>query len=424
MISLRELNVTPEVTVLPNGLKIVNFRRKGAPVALKCLFHAGSRFDEIEGTAHFLEHMLVAGTKKFPNKDKLAIYIENYGGILSASTGAESLDINISISDPEDIKIASEIFNEILLQPLFNEKTIEAERSSILKELGEIKSNPRRMIKSIFRRLVYQKTSLGHSNLGTENTISLINKSTIIDFYDKNILSGEMVLVASGDTSIDEIKDLYGPILLTLKPIRKLSSKLLEKYYDQRIFVETYKGSDQVQLIYGFRTTEIFNKNNPALIIIAAVLADGRASTLIRKLRYDKGLVYGVEPIREAFSDCGSWAVRTSTAKKHVQEVTNIIKEEISRIANTGLTKAEISFAKNKIIKSKRLSLQTSASWVNFHAFRQIFCPETIWSLENYINEIQAVDQASIKQASRMYLDTNKSFLALCGDINIDEIKI
>ena len=65
---LEDFGVERQETILSNGVKLILFNRKGMPVNIRVSFLAGSRFDQIgkEGSAHFLEHMLVAGTKNFP----------------------------------------------------------------------------------------------------------------------------------------------------------------------------------------------------------------------------------------------------------------------------------------------------------------------------------------------------------------------
>jgi len=426
MLTLNELNVTPELLILPNGIKIVNFKRENAPVSIKCLFAAGSRFDDIEGTAHFLEHLLVAGTKRFPTKDKLAAYIESYGGSFNANTGIETLAINISIGDPKDISIASKILQEMIFNSPFNfnNRIIETERKSILRELDERKLNPSKMIRDVYRRLFFQNTLLGRSTLGTENSIKSITKSNLINFYKKYILSGQVVLVTSGDISIETINKYFSSYLSDIKYSTKLSNKLIDINFNQRLLIEKYKINDQLYLAYGFRTGSIFNKNNSALKIIDQLLGGSRSSVLMQRLRYERGLIYEINTWFDQLSDSGSWVIQTLTSKKHLQEVINIIKEELTQIIKIGLDEDKLSFAKNKIIKSGRLYLQTSEAWVNLHAYRQLNNSNKIWTLEDYIKELEFVDGESIKKTAKVYLKPNKSFLVLCGDIAENEVQL
>ena len=63
-----ELGTFRKEELLSNGTELVVLERPGAPVHIQASFFSGSRFNPQgqEGISHFLEHMLVAGTKKFP----------------------------------------------------------------------------------------------------------------------------------------------------------------------------------------------------------------------------------------------------------------------------------------------------------------------------------------------------------------------
>ena len=85
MLTLSDFGVARKEVVLSNGLKLVVFERPNTLVAIRVLTFAGSRFDpaDKQGLAHFVEHMAINGTKKFPTKDKIAAYIEEYGVIIT-----------------------------------------------------------------------------------------------------------------------------------------------------------------------------------------------------------------------------------------------------------------------------------------------------------------------------------------------------
>jgi len=423
MLKLSDLNLSLETVKLKNGIKIVNFRRSGAPLAIRCLFLAGSRFDDIEGTSHFLEHLLVAGTKKYPTKDKLASYIENNGGILDAVTGMDNLTINLSLGDPQDISIASEILNEVIFNPIFEDKTIENERQAIFRELSDRKSNPSKAIGIVNRQLFYQDTTLGRSTLGTEDSIKNIKKEDIFNYYQKNILASQMVLVTSGDISIDKIKKEFA-FLESLNFITKTPKKDLEVNQQKRILIEKFNQNDQITFSYAFRTGNILDTTNPALSIILQALAATRSSRLITRLRYENGLIYGIRAWHEQLFDAGTWGFQTSTSKSNFQRVIDIIEKEFYSIAQDGLSEDELLFVKNKITKSGRLNLQTSESIVGFHAYKQFIDRDKPWTVQNYTEDLEKVDCNLVKTTVIKYLDPTKSFLAICGNIDGKKINL
>lgn len=422
MTTLRDLGIKPEQVTLSNGIQLINFRRIGSPLYIKCLFIAGSRFDHIDGISHFVEHLLVAGTKKFPTKNVLSSYIENHGGFFNAQTGLETLSINISLGDPNDIAIASDILKQIILNPLFNTKTIETERNSILMEIKNTKTNPSKSLYDSFISLAFKNTPLGHSILGSENSVKEITRKDILTFYNTNILNGQIILSSSGDISIQKIEK-YFSWLNKLNYIKTLNTHISTITPKQKISITKSLQSDFIHLIYGFKTPSVFPKNNDAsLSLIIQALAGSRSSILMNELRYKNGLVYNINTMTNYLSNSGLWAIKTSTEIKNLPKVIDLINLQFSNISKKGLTNSELELTKNRIIKSARLFLQTSASIVDFHTYRQFFNNNSLWTIEDYLKKIIETSVSSTKTTFNKYIDSNNLFLAIYGGIDKKKI--
>ncbi len=425
MIKLQDLGTTRQEAILSNGVRLVFFERPGTPLSLRAHFFSGSRFDPQgkKGLAHFMEHMIVAGTKRFSTKDKLAAYIEQYGGGFNAFTGSEGLAINVAVADPADINILTEVLGEILTKSLFDEKTLETERGSIFKEIGDRNSSPEKRLWELYAKLFFQEQDLGHSPLGTEKSVQSISKTDILNYYNTKLVSGRAVFVASGGSNLGTLKQKLELVSVPSGGDLKIG-KPLKITRKENTLVEPYTGKDQVHLMIGFRTCESFHLDMPALDLIATILGGGRASTLTRLLRQEKGLVYTVSASSFGYSDTGAWRVKTSTGRNNVQEVLDTICTELNRIYEGKITQDELQFAKDKTIKSQRMELQTSGSWVDFHSYRELITPTMHWTVEDLINDISSVTLEDLSRVGNKYFTKGSWFLAMCGDIDKDEITV
>ncbi len=425
MIKLQDLRTTRHETTLSNGIRLVFFERPGTPLSLRAHFFSGARFDPSgkEGLAHFMEHMIVAGTKRFPTKDKLAAHIEQYGGGFSAFTGSEGLAVNVSVADPADVNVLTEVLDEILTKGLFDEKTLETERGSIFKEIGDRNSSPEKRLWELYAKLFFQEQDLGHSPLGTEKSVQSISKTDILNYYNTKLVSGRAVFVASGGSNLETLKQKLELISIPSGGDLKIG-KPLPVIRKEDTLVEPYIGKDQVYLMIGFRTCESFHLDMPALDLIATILGGGRASTLTRLLRQEKGLVYSVSAGSSGYSDAGTWRVKTSTGRKNVQEVLDIVCSEFNRVEGGKLTSSELRFAKDKTIKFQRMGLQTSGSWVDFHSYRELITPTIHWTVENFVQEIYSVTMEDLARVGSKYFTKGSWFLAMCGDIDKDKVTV
>lgn len=140
---------------------------------------------EYQGLAHFLEHMLFLGSKKYPKADHFESFISKYGGTHNAYTSKLHTTYNFSILN-EKLEESLDIFSQFFKKPLFDNKYIK-------KELQAIESEHKKNIYNDFNRLfrLIQKISLEGSQLskfGTGNFESLNKKGVkdaMIEFYKK-----------------------------------------------------------------------------------------------------------------------------------------------------------------------------------------------------------------------------------------------
>ena len=423
---LEDFGVSRLVRMLSNGIRVVLFRKANSPISIRAVFSAGSRLDPEgkDGLAHFSEHMLVAGTKKYPTKDKLATYIEKYGGVHGGFTSTELMQINVEIAQASDIEHAIEVLSQIFSDSLFDSKVIETERKSILRELGEWKSNPRNFISEVATKLCFQETEVGRSVLGSDSSLAAITRQDFLKYQEEILNSQKMAIIVCGDIDVDKLAaKLEGKILVNNSPLLAEDKQLplIRKSY---VSIELYPRLEEVQFDLSFRTTSYFDEDTPALRLISTVLAGGRAATLTKKLRQDRGLVYTVYGIARGLRDSGYWSIRSSTSKQDLQETVNIICEEIGRVRDKGLTAAEIEFGKNKTIKSTKREMQTSESWVNFHSFGELLKPDSYLTLDRYLERISAIQESEIREVAKKYFKNDAWFLSICGDVKESEVKV
>lgn len=90
----------------------------------------GSVYDykEVQGMAHFLEHMMYLGSKKFPNKNEFSEFLVNHG---SEDDNAYTMDDRTmyyyDIGD-DDLQKSLELFGALLEAPLLSADGVEHEK--------------------------------------------------------------------------------------------------------------------------------------------------------------------------------------------------------------------------------------------------------------------------------------------------------
>ncbi len=386
------------------------------PISIRVIFFAGSRFDEIPGTAHFLEHMLVSGSRKFPTKNKLSAYVESTGGSIGASTDNYSIKLDLIIPKKDDLKIGLEALKESLFYPLFEQTTIELERSAILTEIEKRRQNPQVHLWDMYRELFFQKTTSAHSVVGDKISVSKITKKDLLDFKDKFIRPERMCIIMSGDIDPNEAESYLNEYL----PYEKVNGildelPLLPSTYDTKILAENFNDNKQNYITIGFRTCSSKDKDSAVLEIIASIMGNGRSSRLVNELRYKNGLIYDVSCSNNYLPDTGTLTVSTSCSETNIEKVIEIIIGEFEKIKNEPINSSELESSKSKLIKSQYIKMQTSQSWVQVHDKELLFNTNKPKLITDYINEIESVDVSDISSVAKKYFNKNQILLAMYG---------
>lgn len=417
MARLEDFGVERHEGRLKNSVKVVLYERKGMPIMINAAFLSGSKYDPAgkDGLSHFTEHMLVAGTKKYPTKDKLAMQIERIGGSFGASTGKEIMNLNFHLAEAADLPVAVELMNQMLSQSLLGEKLLETERGSIVQEMDAADSNPDRAAGMKFSSVIMAEPSLRRRILGTQATLAGITWGDIKEFFAQMLSAGRMTITVSGGLGLDRlITELDRGLAVSSQ--NQTAEIVLPPPAEERIAVLPFDVNDQIHFSFGVRTPGFLHPDSVPLSLIGTIMGGGRASVLTRLLRYEKGLVYGIGAGCYQLSSEGSWYVSAACGKDKLDETLEIIAGQLKRIHEGGITEDELEFAKSKRLKSLKMGLQTSGSWVGAHATDEIFnTHETIIDL---IEQIGATGMDDLQRVGREHFTPGECRGAFAGRIS------
>lgn len=377
---------------------------------------AGSRFDPPMrgGLSHFTEHMLVSGTKSLPSKTEIGRYIEQLGGLFGAQTGYETLTVYIGLAEGSDLRKGLVTLSEMFYESLFEKNAIETERGAILSELRSKKSRPQDIALANLHSSMYRNDPLGHLIIGTEKEIADISHGDLVEYGKNHIEQSRTSLVVAGGVEAKNVIELYEELFHFPKEVRKITPPKREEI--GQLTTEHYAGIEQIAVAIGWHVPPILSRDSAALTMLAEILGGGRSSVLMQRLRYEKGLVYSISAENHEGSDCGEFVIRTGTQKQNITELIEIIKSEIVKIASGLMPDTELQFAKEKLLKSRIMKMETSGRWVFEHSFGILCDPE--YSTAHEDEKLKNVTMDDMVNVAKNYLSDQGMFVSLTGDMD------
>jgi predicted Zn-dependent peptidase len=336
-------------TVLDNGTRIVSERLEHyRSVSLGIWVDVGSR-DEVtadNGVSHFIEHMVFKGTHQ-RNSLQIAKELDAIGGLSNAFTGKEHTCFHSKVLDKHFPQLA-EILSDIFLNPLFDSTDVSRERQVILQEINMLEDTPDEQIHVLFNRLFWADHPIGMSVLGTDESVAAINKETITSHIEKFYTPNRIIIAAAGNIDHDGLVTFFKPLFESM-PSEDHAPTRSAPRTNAGLSCNT-KNSEQIHICLGGRAPHLKSDLRFACAIFNTMLGGNMSSRLFQEIRENRGLAYSVYSFVSAYVDTGLFGVYVGTDPAEANRVLGLVKKEIRKMQNGGITQTELEAAREHLV--------------------------------------------------------------------------
>lgn len=206
---------------LKNGLKVVLVSDPDTDKASAALdVHVGFMKDpkDLPGLAHFCEHMLFLGTKKYEEENAYNKFLSEHGGMSNAYTSSENTNYFFDVRS-ENLPGALDRFAQFFLCPLFTPSATDREVNAVNSENDKnLQQDPWRfnMLDKALGNPDHEYTYYGTGNKDTLDTIpkskGINTRDELLKFHSKYYSSNIMSLAVLGKESLDELSEMVIPL--------------------------------------------------------------------------------------------------------------------------------------------------------------------------------------------------------------------
>jgi zinc protease len=274
---------------LPNGLTVLVAEDHASPiVAVNAWFGVGSvhETEEMNGLAHFQEHMVFKGTDKY-GVGEIANIVKSAGGNLNAGTSF-SYTMYYIVLPSNEFSTALEVQADAMMHSTFDEGEFQKERLVVMDEARMYDDRPESFTFYRTMELGFEKHTYRRPIAGYGHIVEKITRDQLLDFYSNYYRPKNAVLVVTGDVdpadALRRVEDVYGawrddPVTVNEPPVEP----------PQEAFrFQSYAGEmDHGYLGAGFHVPDILHDDYPALEMLSELLSSGRSSRLYRRVLED-----------------------------------------------------------------------------------------------------------------------------------------
>ncbi|PMP98027.1 MAG: hypothetical protein C0169_01020, partial [Thermodesulfobacterium geofontis] len=406
---------SPEIFILDNNLKVILYPQNDVPsIGMTIAFPGGLRFEikETNGLFQALTLLWTRGTKNY-SAEELTKRLESIGTTIKGFTGRNTFGLNaISLSSKLDETL--EYFKEILLNPAFDERECEKAKPELISLLLRQQDQPLSLAVNEFLKLLFPDHPYGLNSAGSIEFYQSFTCEDLKAAYKNFVRPDKGVLVITGNFDPflvkEKIKNLLNNWKIeTKEEISEESEPIYPKNLTNRIEKETY----QTQILLGFQTPGLTSKEKVALEVLNSALS-GQNGRLFRILRDERSLAYVVTSFLVFYPKKSAFILYIGCSPEKEKEAISGFWEILEEIKKHGLLPEEIERAKNRLIGSQKLTLQSNLSIAEDLAVNEVL--GLGWNYSYFYETlVKAVTQEDIKYLIENFLKRENAVLLVLG---------
>ena len=346
--------IRPEESTLQNGIRVF-FVPGGSQDVLKIelIFDAGKWFEQTAGAAYFTSHLLSKGTRG-RSSFEIAQLFDQYGAHLEVNAGVDFVSIAL-YSLTRKLAPVLELLMEILSEPTFPEKEFQQARSVFIQNLRVNNEKTSYVASKVFRKSLFGESHPYGGDL-EEPEANALETSHLQRHFSQFFNSA--TLFVSGKIEV-------GNKALILDTFAKAPQGKKREYPDHTIAPgerhQRLKKKDSVQssLRMGARSLMRAHPDYVPLLFVSHILGGYFGSRLMKNIREEKGLTYGIAASLHALRHDSYLLIGADVNKENVDLTFEEIRKELKKLRTTKVPDAELTATRNHFIGSLQSEITT-----------------------------------------------------------------
>lgn len=402
---------------LGNGLKVVVLPDHRAPVVTHMVWYNVGASDEPagkSGIAHFLEHLMFKGTKKIAPGELSKIVARN-GGQDNAFTSQDYTAYFQRVAK-DRLPLVMAMEADRMTNLVLTDAEVLPERDVVLEERrARIDNNPSALLGEQMSALQYPNHPYGIPVIGWPDEIAALTTEDAISFYRAHYSPENAILVVAGDVTLEELRPLaekfYGSITQTGEVKPRMRSQPVQLSKAQRVVREDARARQpSLSRTYSAPNYHVDHAQGAALELMTTMLGGGATSTLYRRLVVEEQVAAAAGAWYQSGGlDAGRLGVYAVPRPGiSLEELEAALDNALSDFIATSPAQEQLDRAKSLLLAQTIYSRDSQQDMARLFG-STLTSGGTVAEIENWEQEIRAVDLAAIQKAAQRAFDLSQS---------------
>jgi predicted Zn-dependent peptidase len=405
---------------LANGLRVITSTVPHARSVSAAFFvRVGSRNEPaaVQGSSHFIEHMLFKGTERRPAPKDISEAIEGVGGYFNAEAGKELTVYWDKVAD-RHWKTTLDVFADLLRHSRFDPVEIEKERKVIVEELSTLVDNPGEWVHLLSDEAMWGSQPLGRDVAGTAESVEQVSRDDLLAWFHRYYVPSNVVVSLAGPLDHEEVcaeidrhlGDWQGEAPPPWEPAA--TGPLC------RVRLKT-KNTEQAHFCLTMPSLSYRDDDRYAQELLNILLGEGMSSRLFLEIRERQGLAYDVHSYTNEYDDSGSLVIYAGVEPSRIDQAlratTGQLKLLLEPVPEDELARAK-EFWKGRMLLRLE-DTRSIASWLG----AQELLLDQVFTVDDVIARVDAVTADDLQRLARRLFVPEQMCVAVIGPYRSEE---
>ncbi|RYE83465.1 MAG: insulinase family protein, partial [Myxococcales bacterium] len=347
----------PSTTVggkLANGIRVLMVERHDLPVVSVRVVATRGAAQARPGVGSFAAATLMAGTSRH-DADALSDAFEAIGAEHWASADYDAVQIGVKVIAGQ-LPTALDLLAEVAQSPTFPKSEVDLERGRRLASLAQERDRPTAQLQRTLVRQLYPATHpYATPLLGDEALVEKITRADLAAFHRAQFEPDRLAVVAAGDFQPAALIASLDKTLGTMKgkgdKVREVRAPEPPKADAARVVIVDRPGASQSNVSLAMVGVARKTPDYEALMLMNTILGGQFSSRLNLNLREKNGFTYGAGSSFAMRQGPGPFSTSGAIVREHTAAAVREILAEVESIRTTPVTEAELSDAREFLIR-------------------------------------------------------------------------
>jgi zinc protease len=401
----------------PHGAQVIFVESHELPILdISVDFPAGSARDP-DGQAGLaqLTHILLDQGAGGLSDTAIAHRLADVGAVLGGAFDRDRAGVTLrTLSSESEKSAALDILTRVLQQPDFPQAVVKREKQRLIAGIREAEADPGTVADKAFYRALYGTHPYAHDEAGDPAAIATLTRGDVQAFYRTHYSAPNAVIALMGDISRAEAESIAARLaggLSSAAAVPALPKPVPAKAEEQRIAFP----STQSHVLVG---TVGVARNDPdffSLYVGNYVLGGGGFdSRLMREVRDKRGYAYSAYSYFMPMMEAGPFQLGLQTKLAQTDDALKVARSTLRQFIAEGPSEAELKQAKDNLTGGFPLRIDSNRKILEYLSLIG-FYKLPLDYLDTWIDRVNAVDVAAVKQAFARHVDPDKLVTVIVG---------